>query len=204
MDGIEYYKKNFFNTAIADIYRSLDGKSHIGAFVLTFCLIDYLTWLEIGHTENQKHHFCKWVKKRLAPLYFPYTSQAEELYSVRCALVHTYGPSKDIINKTFDGYELNVEHVGMHLQKVNNNILKLCLYSLLTDTIYAAHLFFEELKQNKSSEIVKRLNDQIKIIGINPPEYFKEMHRALSIFDNNDEISLDTIRGAYTVKILYA
>lgn len=204
MTDINYYKRNFFNTAIADIYRALDGKSHIGAFTLTFCLIDNLTWLEFGHTTDLKVNFCKWIKKRLAPMYIFYEPHAEELYSVRCALVHTYGPSNEMIKKKYDGYLLNVERTGSHLQKINNNILRLCLYSLLTDTIYAAHLIFDELEQDKSPEIIKRLESQIKIIGIEPPELYKEMHLALSVMDNKEEISLHTIRADYTEKILYA
>lgn len=201
--SFEYLKRNFFNTAIADIYRALDGKSHIGGFTLTFCLIDCLTWLEYGHTKNQKEHFIKWVDKRLQPLYPLYQYHAEELYSVRCALVHTYGPSKGMVDKKYEGYELNFQFVGMHLVRINNNILKICLYSLLTDTVYAAHIFFEDISQQNNSEVINRLETQIKTLGIEPPLLFAQMHTGLSIFDKEETITLDFIRAEYTQKILY-
>ena len=204
MHPISYYKRNFFNTSIADIFRALDGKSRTGAFILTFCLIDHLTWLEFGHTKNQKEYFNKWVRKRLAPLYIFYREKGEELYSVRCALVHTYGPSNDMINQKYLGYLLNVERTGMHLQKINNGILRLCLYSLLTDVIYAAHLFFEELEKEKTPEIIERLSRQIIIINTDPPDLYKKMHQVLAVFDNPEDITLHSIRAEYTDKILCA
>jgi hypothetical protein len=74
-------KRNFFNGAIADIYRALDGNSVVGAFILTFCLIDQLTWIEFG---DKKYSYNEWINKRLLPLNICYTGKAEELYSVRC------------------------------------------------------------------------------------------------------------------------
>lgn len=68
----DYNKRNFFNTAIADIYRSIDGKSHIGSFILTFCLIDQLTWIEFG---EGKRGFNDWINKRLLPLNIFYTKK---------------------------------------------------------------------------------------------------------------------------------
>ncbi len=203
MADIAYHKRNFFNTAIADILRAIDGCSKIGAFTLTFCLIDYLAWLEFGHTADLKGHFSKWVQKRLTPHYIFYKNYGEELYSVRCALVHTYGPSKEMINQKFQGYQLHAEYVGMHLQKVNSGVLKLCLYSLLTDVIYAAHLFFEELNKNANAEIMDRLQKQIIILEAEPPLYYKDMHRALTVFDSKGEITLNLIRSFYTETILY-
>lgn len=203
MPDISFHKRNFFNTAIADILRAIDGGSKIGAFTLTFCLIDHLAWLEFGHTTDLKGHFSKWVEKRLTPHYIFYNSYGEELYSVRCALVHTYGPSKEMIKQKFEGYQLHAEYVGMHLQKVNSGVLKLCLYSLLTDVIYAAHLFFEELNKNEDPEIIDRLKRQIIIFNTETPLLFKDMHRALSVFDSKEEITLNSIRSCYTESILY-
>ncbi len=203
MADIAYHKRNFFNTAIADILRAIDGGSKIGAFTLTFCLTDHLTWLEFGHTADLKGHFSKWIEKRLTPHYIFYKYYGDELYSVRCALVHTYGPSKEMINKKFEGYLLSFENVGSHLQKINSGILRLCLYSFLTDVIFASHLFFEELQEKGDFQVIERLKKQIIISGIEPPLSFKDMHRALSVFDNKEEITLNSIRSCYTETILY-
>lgn len=203
MYKLEYHKRNFFNTAIADIFRAIDGGSRIGAFTLTFCLIDHLAWLEFGHSTDIKGHFARWIQKRLRPHYIFYENYGEELYSVRCGLVHTYGPSKEILNQKFEGYKLYFEYVGMHLQKVNNGTLKLCLYSLLTDVVFAAHLFFEELEKEANIEIFERLQKQIVILNVDPPVLYKDMHRTLSVFDCQDKITLHSIRSCYTETILY-
>lgn len=202
MHDIRYHKRNFFNTAVADIYRALDGKSQIGGFILTFCLIDYLTWLEFGKTNNVKDNYLKWIKQRLIPLNYCYTGQEEELFSVRCALVHTYGPSKKIANKTYGGYKLSFNNCGMHMQKVNDNVLQLCLYTILTEIVFAAHLFFEELDSTQLIQVQERLNSQILIIDSEPPPLYAQMHTALSILDY-DRVTLNDIQGDYTAKILY-
>ncbi len=199
MPDLKKQKRNFFNTAIADIYRSIDAKSVVAPFILSFCLIDYLTWIEFG---DLKFGFNEWIKSRLLPLNIFYQGKDEELYSVRNGLVHTYGPSKNIIKQKFQGYELKNCDPGLHLQKVNNKILKICLYSLITEIVYAAHLMFEELEQSGTDEQIDRLNKQIKILGSNPPEFYRDMHAALSVFDAA-VITMNHIRGDYTAKILY-
>jgi hypothetical protein len=197
---IEYKKRNFFNTAIADIYRAIDGKCYVGSFILTFCLIDQLTWIEFG---NGKRGFNEWIIKRLKPLNIFYSEKDEELYSVRNGLVHSYGPSRKILSQEFEGYELRHCDPATHLQKVNNGIIKVCLYSLLTETVYAAHLTFEGLKISGSSEQLKRLNNQIAILRTDPPVTYGSMHRALSVFDNPENITLKNIQSDYTKTILY-
>jgi len=197
---VELLKRNFFNKAIADIYRALDGKSIVGAFILTFCLIDYLNWIEFG---EQKRVFNKWIIKRLLPQNIFYEEKDEELYSVRCGLVHCYGPSKEIINQKYLGYHLMECDPGLHLQQINNDILKICLYSLLTETIYAAHLIFDELKLTASEEQLNRLKRQVNSNNPSPPELYKDMHPALYVFDTYPVIELNHVKAGYTRHILY-
>jgi hypothetical protein len=198
---IDLLKRNFFNHAIADIYRALDGKSMIGAFILTFCLIDCLNWIEFG---NQKRGFNKWIVKRLLPQNLYYNNKEEELYSVRCGLVHCYGPSNQIINQEFLGYHLMECNPGLHLMRVNDDHLKICLYSILTETVFAAHLIFEELKQAVSLEQLDRLNRQINSNHGIVPDVYKDMHIALDVFDKYPKLELNHVKAGYTKHILYA
>lgn len=196
---IAYLKRNFFNTAVADIYRALDGKSIIGGFILTFCLIDYLTWIEFG---EGKKGFNQWVIKRLLPQNIFYTGKDEELYSVRNGLIHSYGPSRKMIDNVFAGYTLLNGWPEYHLQRINANDLRIDLYSLLCETVYAAHLMFEELKLACHEEQYERLSKQIKIFKMDPPSKFAEMHRALSCLDK-ELFDVNDIRADYTQFILY-
>lgn len=196
---IDYLKRNFFNTAVADIYRALDGKSLVGGFILTFCLIDYLTWIEYG---DQKYGFNQWIKKHLIPLNFFYTDRDEELYSVRNGLVHSYGPSRKIVENVFAGYRLVNGDPGSHLQKINTDHLRIDLYSLLCETAFAAHLVFEGLKKECPEDQLDRLRRQIKTFGQDPPEKFAAMHRALTCLDQ-EIIELNDLKADYTKHILY-
>lgn len=198
--NIDYRKKNFFNTAIADIYRAIDGKSLVGSFILTFCLIDQLTWIEFG---EEKLGFNKWVIKRLLPLNIFYTAKDRELYSVRNGLVHSYGPSRKIIQKTFEGYELQYCSPEFHLQRVNNNILRICLYSLLTETVYAAHLTFEEFKIQGTKEQIGRMEQQLAILRTKPPQKYAQMHRELEALDEPSTLSVRYLQADFTKMILY-
>lgn len=198
---ISYLKRNFFNTAIADIYRALDGKSLVGSFILTFCLIDYLTWIEMG---DVKFGFNQWVKKRLLPQNIFYLNRDAELYSVRNGLVHSYGPSQKMLKKEFAGYTLYHCQPSDHMQKINTDILRICLYSLLTETIFAAHQLFEEAKVNCPPDQLERMNKQMKIIGVHPPDKFVDMHSALACIDEPTELTLNDLKADYCSKILYA
>ncbi len=198
--NIHSFKRNFFNTAVADIYRAIDGGSLIGAFILSFCLIDHMTWIEFG---DEKMGFNKWIKKRLLPLNIFYSEKDEELYSVRNGLVHTYGPSREILKQKFEGYQLLNCSPAMHLQKVNNNVIKICLYSLLTEIVFAVHSTFEEFKEAVSEDQLDRMSKQIRIFGVEPPPLFQNMHRALAAFDKPGRITLIDVKADYTAKILY-
>jgi hypothetical protein len=197
---IDYFKRSFFNTAVADVYRAIDGKCLIGAFILTFCLIDQMTWIEYGYELKA---FNKWIINRLVPLNIFYTQKDEELYSVRCGLVHSYGPSKQILRQKFAGYELLQCSPEFHLQKVNSSLLKVCLYSLLTETAFAAHSVFKEFKLSIKKEQINRLEKLIIIKHQDPPFLFGDMHRALSAFDIKDAIELNNVKADYTAKIIY-
>lgn len=196
---VAYLKRNFFNTAIADIYRALDGKSLVGSCILTFCLIDYLTWIEFG---DEKYGFNKWIQKRLVPLNFFYTEKDEELYSVRNGLVHSYGPSHAMISNRFAGYQLLHGDPASHLQKINSDVLRIDLYSLLTETVYAAHQVFEEAITNCPAEQLDRMNRQMKILRTDPPLKYADMHRALSCIDLT-QLSLNNVQADYTNYVLF-
>jgi hypothetical protein len=86
---------------------------------------------------------------------------------------------------------------------VNTPVLRICLYSLVTDVVYATHLTFEDLAEYCSDEQMKRLESQIGLSGMKVPNSYSEMHRALACFDSPGEITMTDIRADYTKEILY-
>jgi hypothetical protein len=198
--SVDYHKRNFFNTAIADVYRALDGGSHVGSFILTLCLIDQLTWVEFGY---QKKAFNQWVEKRLLSLNIFYTGKTEELYSVRCGLIHSYGPSQKLLDRQFEGYLLRFCSPELHLQRINSGVLHICLYSLLTETTFAAHCTFEDLKKSATNEQFQRMEQQLSIQHSPPPEKYGQMHRVLSAMDEPESVSVRSLQADYTRFLLY-
>jgi hypothetical protein len=196
---INAIKRNFFNTAVADTYRAIDGGSLVGAFILTFCLIDHLTWIEFG---EERKGFNRLIKERLVPLNFFYTDNDEELYSIRNGLVHTYGPSKAMIEQRFHGYLMVNGRPDSHLQRINSPVLRIDLYSLLCETAFAAHQIFEDCILNCSAEKLDRMKRQITVLGVDPPEKFALMHKALACFDEPN-VNVNYVMADYTNYILY-
>ncbi len=152
---------------------------------------------------DTKYGFNHWIKNRLLPQNIFYSEKDEELYSVRNGLVHSYGPSNKMLKQQFAGYMLYDCHPSFHMQKVNTDVLRICLYSLLTETIFAAHQLFEEAKSNCPAEQLERMNKQMKIIGTPPPDKFADMHSALACMDQSAELTLNDLKTDYCAKILY-
>lgn len=197
MNDIDLLKRNFFNTAVADVYRAIDGDLRVGSFILTFCLIDHLAWIEYG----DKHEtYNKWVKKRLVPLNTAYKGNDKELYSIRCGLVHNYGPSR--WSEKFKPYRLKPCSPGEHMIQLNDMVRFVCLYTLATDVIYAAHLMFEDMKVSIKATQEMRLKQQIKTFSDEVSKLYSEMHPALSVFDST-EVTLMNVKSAYSTKILW-
>jgi len=97
------------------------------------------------------------------------------------------------------------ENCALHLQKVNNDILKICLYRFLTETVFVAHTMFEEFRVSIKDQQKERISQQIRTRGENykPPRLYVEMHPALACLDSLEAITLYDIKSDYTMKILY-
>jgi len=194
------HKRIFFNTAVADVFRAIDGGALVGAFILNFCLIDQLAWIDEG---DQRYAFNRFVQKWLTGVNPSYKDLDEELYSVRNGLVHSYGPSKKILDQKFSPYELYHGDPGSHLQRINNHRLKLCLYCLSTELVLSAHNFFAYLSQCANLGQLERLKNQIQVVRIEPPINFSNMHIVLSALDNPEKLDLNSIKADYSKYILW-
>ncbi len=74
---------------------------------------------------------------------------------------------------------------------------------MLTEIVYAAHLFFEELNQLIPTEQLKRLKQQLNGGRMQPPQFYRDMHPALGIFDQYPAIELNHIKSGYSHCILW-
>ena len=201
----ENYRKSFFDTAVADILRAMDGRSLVGSFILTVCLIEYMAYISVDNDNVGRPEYESFVHDNLCTLnnYHP-----EWIRSLRNALAHTYGKSYKMkegeekrqkgelgpyeTEKGKKGYRLTHLMPTLHLHETSE-IIVLNLESFVTDVIWATWNIFNSL-QSRSTEkriIYKRLEELlvITVSGSAPISYehrlYKGMHRALRGFDTD-------------------
>lgn len=113
-------KYDFFNTAIADILRAIDGGSLVGSLILCFCSIDYMGLALDPTKKNTRADFKKFVGEYMGVINPRYVQLNGEIYAVRNSLVHSYGESDATEDLKLD-YHLSHLHPELHLTIQKNN-----------------------------------------------------------------------------------
>ena len=83
-------KYDFFNTAIADILRAIDGGSLMGSLILCFCCIDYMGLALNPAKKNTRNEFKQFVRDYFAAVNVKYQNLDTQIYAIRNSLVHSY------------------------------------------------------------------------------------------------------------------
>lgn len=144
-------KHRFYSTVIADILKAIQGGSFGGAFILSFCCIDYMSVaMQPNKDKNTNEDFKSFIRTYLTPINDKYSSYENELYAFRCSLVHTYGQSdatkKLNIIPQF-GYNLPPFEDHLHFSPAKNK-LTLNLSNFVSELICAVELFFKSSEDN--------------------------------------------------------
>lgn len=178
----KYYsiKYRFYSTAVADILKAIQGGSYGGAFVLTFCCIDYMGLALHPDRENTREDFKEFINSYLTKVNPDYKNLAESLYAIRCSLVHSYGESnaskKTKITPQFryDIALLSNSHLNILFQESSNNKLEIYLSDFVSEVIASVELFFREQMSN---------TNDLRIWGdkLFYPQGQKQAERAISI-----------------------
>lgn len=113
-------KYDFFNTAIADILRAIDGGSLVGSLILCFCSIDYMGLALDPTKKNTRADFKKFVGEYMGVINPRYVQRDGDIYAVRNSLVHSYGESDATEDLKLD-YHLSHLHPELHLTIQKNN-----------------------------------------------------------------------------------
>ena len=78
-----------------DVQVTYDNECYRACLILIYCGIDVMSSLDMPSSQAEVHadDFIQWAERYLSPYLKNQTTQitGEELYSARCALVHTYG-----------------------------------------------------------------------------------------------------------------
>jgi hypothetical protein len=172
-DIIENAQMRIFNYSVGDLLRSIEGSALVGAYIQTFCLIDYCAQIELISKKSQGKSYKGFISK-----YFPeeYKEEymPERIFAIRCALIHTYGTSEAMQKAKMRGYILQHKNPENHL-RFKESILNLNLSDFVFDTIKSIYLYFEAIKRKEDDEI------------------FDEAERAkdiLTVFKNSESITL--------------
>jgi hypothetical protein len=139
-------KHDFFDSAIADIFRTVHGGAFGGAFIEAFCIMDYMGLaMNPSLTRNTGAEFKSFIATYLAPTNARYSSLQNELWAARNSLIHVYGQSSatQALNLSL---RFTTEEPGNHLRlgpsSVGPNTLPLNLPDLVGELVAAVELFF--------------------------------------------------------------
>lgn len=172
---INILRKRFFDTAVADVLRAMDGSSLVGAVTLALCVIDYLAYLSNkGYNDSVRTYLTSRV-----PGYKP-----SWMYGLRCGLVHVYGQGKAMKDAKLNGFLLNHLNPAFHLSG-NDKVLRLNVENFVTDVVWAAKEFFDSLAVTDKPD----RGDKLLIVGISNSEadkLYENMHEALRELDKKN------------------
>ena len=193
-------KLKFYSTVIADILKAIDGGSFGGAFILSFCCIDYLgkpLSILAAKNKNDKNDYKYFIKNYMGKVNNRYIDLVDHFYAIRCSLVHTYGESDASRNSNIEPQFLFGDFLNYHLTFDNNNKkINISLSDFVSELISALYLFFtnlslltnewslqlyypQDLKGLTGRNLIK-LGDQIN---------YGTIHPFLEILNTSDDIS---------------
>jgi hypothetical protein len=195
MNALEL-RKRFFDSAIADVLRAVDGRSLVGANTLSLCVIDYLSYLR---PKNAKAR----VRANYRPIVDDYLTRSDarydcaKIYALRCALVHTYAQAKEMKSANLTGYLFKHKDPSFHLSG-SDTVLRLNTDTFVADVIWAAYLTFEE---NGADAAFQLRGDSLLVVGVPGQRIvsrkYEDFHPALREFDTQKP-SLQRLRSAVT------
>jgi hypothetical protein len=139
-------KFDFFDTAVSDILRALDGGSLMGSYILGFCCIDYMGMaIDPGKDINSSRDFKAFVTKYMGEVDPLYRALTDHLWASRNSVIHVYGLSKSTKDLQI-GTKFCPYHSGYHLRIISdpNPQLWLDLPDFVGDIVASVELFFRK------------------------------------------------------------
>jgi hypothetical protein len=199
-------KFDFFDTAVADILRAIDGGSLMGSFVLSFCCIDYMGMaINPNKQKNSSVEFKQFVTDYLGAINPKYQNLSEYIWAVRNSLIHVYGES-DATAKMNIGFVCSHEHPEYHLRLIKDpkEQIWLNLPDFVSELVAAIEHFFRSNKTNDAlfqtwysklliiSGATTAWFDRIDAVNTQRPTH-KRSHRCLTVLDEASPPSMERI-----------
>lgn len=198
INDTEEIKNSYFGTVLSDILRAIEGGSLMGAFVLSFCSIDYLAQLRqrvfpvvgASYGDIYRNHVIgsKYLKRSLKP------SIPDYLWAIRCALVHSYGKVDNKKITPHFTHNNSQHHLTIKRGRSKKPTVTINLDDLVTDIILDADAFLSEYK-SREQDLINWYDEIIRPVGR------IEVHECLSSFlsnpDKNRAALLSFIQSLY-------
>ena len=199
-------KFDFFDTAVADILRAIDGGSLMGSFVLSFCCIDYMGMaINPSKRKNSSQEFKQFVSDYLATVNPKYKNLTNHIWAVRNSLIHVYGQS-DATARMNIGFVCSHKEPDQHLRIIHNPNQQICLNlpDFVSELVAAIEHFFRTNKGNEPlfqtwysklliiSGATTAWFDRLEALQAKQPTH-RRSHRCFAVLDESPPSSLDRI-----------
>ena len=144
-------KLDFYYCIIQDLLGTLDFGFHMSAMILSCCCIDYMSVpIALATSEiNTNKHFKKFISLYMSASNAKYldTELQNEIYAIRCSLVHTYGEANAItrlnITPLFQVASFP-NHLEKHKDENGNEILYISIPHFIAEVVTGVEKFFRE------------------------------------------------------------
>ena len=89
--------KDLYENNVHELLKTIDncfkGKTNLSGLILLYSVIDIMVWLsrDQHNADSTKNDFIRWVEEFMLPG-SSLVCTAEDLYSARCSIIHTYAP----------------------------------------------------------------------------------------------------------------
>ncbi|BDA80165.1 hypothetical protein LPTSP3_g30950 [Leptospira kobayashii] len=201
-------KHDFFDTAVADILRAIDGGSLMGSIILSMCCIDYMGLAMNPEKKNTKSDFKNFITEHMSQANTIYSDPdiADVLYAVRNSLIHSYGKSDATENLKLD-FVIDQNRFENHLAVVtsgNRRCFYLYLPHFVAELIAGVEHFFRKSAITQAS-LHKWYSNLLLVLGVSGSSYrfdveitpgniHSRSHRFLEVLDNPNPLSIESLR----------
>jgi hypothetical protein len=194
------FKHRFYSTVIGDILKSFENGAFTGSMVQALCCLDYLGLaLSLDLNNHTSKDFKKYLMEYMGMINSKYAEYSNEIYAIRCALIHTYGIAKATNEKVYPYFIYNSSELSgyKHLDMSNEKQLTICISIFIADLIISIENFInissiENLKKWEGMLLIpKRIELVIDRMHIRESKIFdfNKIHFFLKDFDCNMKLS---------------
>lgn len=197
---LKLIRHKFYSQVVGDILKAIDSRAYGGAYILSFCCIDYFSIpisIKLGKQKTDKTDFMLFLTNYMSVVNSGYSGLENELYAIRCSLVHSYGESDATNRIKLTPHLLYGDILDLHLTYGSDKVLYLYLADFISDLIAAIESFFRDQSMwdyieewNSKLYIPQGLNSTYErnMLRMGGEVNYRAMHPTLEILESLQSI----------------